>query len=207
MKVSIPASSGGSPPRRKLDRLGDVGPQAGLESRARARQSVSLVLLTPVVRSTARRLPRVIDRVDRYAAARRRANNPAPRGISMQPCLRSCAAKDPSADLAAVYSIGLTLLACVRVLIGLAVGAMSFVRLSGWASADNPGRNGGGEAWTDFALLAKVAALFAATSVLDTHCCHRRRGPLSGMRPVWLILFGLAFGLCWGSSESSSRCR
>jgi len=164
---------------------------------------LSLLLITPVVAFyLLADWPRVIDRVDRslprdHAPTIRRLASDINAAVSAfvrgqgTICL----------ILAAVYSIGLTLIG-VRygLLIGLAVGAMSFVPFVGWAlGLTIAGAMAAAQAWPDFALLAKVAALFAATSVLDTALLSPKIvGPRVGLHPVWLIFSVLAFGSLLG---------
>jgi predicted PurR-regulated permease PerM len=103
--------------------------------------------------------------------------------------------------LAAIYSIGLTLIG-VRfgLVIGLAVGVISFVPFVGWAlGLAIAGGIAMAQGWPDLTLPGKVFALFAATSVLDTVLLSPKIvGPRVGLHPVWLIFSVLAFGSLLG---------
>lgn len=164
---------------------------------------LSLLLITPIVAFyLLADWPEVVDRVDRSL----------PRDHA--PTIRRLAGEVNAAVsafvrgqgticliLAAIYSIGLSLIG-VRygLVIGLAVGAISFVPFVGWAlGLAIAGAIAAAQAWPDFALLAKVAVLFAATSVLDTAVLSPKIvGPRVGLHPVWLIFAVLAFGSLMG---------
>ncbi len=103
--------------------------------------------------------------------------------------------------LAVIYSIGLTLIGLrYSLLIGLAVGLMSFVPVVGGAlGLVLAGGVALAQGWPDLMLLLKVVALFAAISIVDSSLLSPRIvGPRVGLHPVWLIFSVLAFGSLFG---------
>lgn len=164
---------------------------------------LSLLLITPVVAFyLLADWPSVVDRFDRslprdHAPTIRRLGSEINAAVSAfvrgqgTICL----------ILAAIYSIGLTLIGVrYSVVVGLAVGAMSFVPFVGWAlGLAIAGAIAVAQGWPDLSLLAKVAALFAFTSMLDTVLLSPKIvGPRVGLHPVWLIFSVLAFGSLLG---------
>lgn len=164
---------------------------------------LSLLLITPVVAFyLLADWPGVVDRVDRslprdHAPTVRRLGGEINAAVSAfvrgqgTICL----------ILAAIYAVGLTLIG-VRygLVIGLLVGAMSFVPFVGWAlGLAIAGAIALAQGWPDLSLLAKVVALFAFTSILDTVLLSPKIvGPRVGLHPVWLIFSVLAFGSLLG---------
>jgi predicted PurR-regulated permease PerM len=164
---------------------------------------LSLVLITPVVAFyLLADWPRVVERVDR---ALPRDHAPTVRRLAGEINAAVSAFVRGQGTicliLAAIYSIGLTMIG-VRygLVIGLAVGAMSFVPFVGWAlGLAIAGAIAAAQGWPEFTLLIKVVALFAATSVLDTALLSPKIvGPRVGLHPVWLIFSVLAFGSLLG---------
>ena len=103
--------------------------------------------------------------------------------------------------LAVIYSVGLTLIGLrYSLLIGLAVGLMSFVPVVGGAlGLVLAGGVALAQGWPDLMLLLKVVALFAAISIVDSSLLSPRIvGPRVGLHPVWLIFSVLAFGSLFG---------
>ena len=103
--------------------------------------------------------------------------------------------------LVVIYSVGLTLLGLrYSLLIGLAVGLMSFVPVVGGAlGLILAGGVALAQGWPDLTLLLKVVALFAAISIVDSSLLSPRIvGPKVGLHPVWLIFSVLAFGSLFG---------
>jgi predicted PurR-regulated permease PerM len=103
--------------------------------------------------------------------------------------------------LATIYSIGLSLIGLrYGLVIGLAVGVVSFVPFVGWAlGLTVAGGIAVAQGWPDLALPLKVVALFGATSLLDTALLSPKIvGPRVGLHPVWLIFSVLAFGSLLG---------
>jgi predicted PurR-regulated permease PerM len=164
---------------------------------------LSLLLITPVVAFyLLADWPDVVDRVDRslprdHAPTIRRLGSEINTAVSAfvrgqgTICL----------ILAAIYAIGLTLIGVrYALVIGLAVGAMSFVPFVGWAlGLAIAGAIAVAQGWPDLSLLAKVAVLFAFTSILDTVLLSPKIvGPRVGLHPVWLIFSVLAFGSLLG---------
>ena len=138
---------------------------------------LSLLLITPVVAFyLLADWPSVVDRVDRSLP------------LDHAPTVRRLAGEINAAVsafvrgqgticliLAAIYSIGLTLIG-VRygLVIGLAVGVMSFVPFVGWAlGLAIAGGIAVAQGWPDLTLLAKVVALFAAIG------CPRHRAAVA----------------------------
>ena len=164
---------------------------------------LSLLLITPVVAFyLLADWPRVIDRIDQSLPRQH------------EPTIRRLAGEINAAVsafvrgqgticliLATIYSVGLSLIG-VRygLVIGLAVGAMSFVPFVGWAlGLAIAGGIAAAQGWPELALPTKVIALFAATSVLDTALLSPKIvGPRVGLHPVWLIFSVLAFGSLLG---------
>jgi predicted PurR-regulated permease PerM len=164
---------------------------------------LSLLLITPVVAFyLLADWPRVVDRVDR---ALPREHAPTVRHLAGEINAAVSAFMRGQGTicliLAAIYSIGLTLIG-VRygLVIGIAVGAVSFVPFVGWAlGLAVAGSIAAAQSWPELALLAKVVALFAATAALDTALLSPRIvGPRVGLHPVWLIFSVLAFGSLLG---------
>lgn len=164
---------------------------------------LSLLLITPVVAFyLLADWPRVVDRIDRslpldHAPTIRRLGGEINTAVSAfvrgqgTICL----------ILAAIYSIGLSLIGLrYGLVIGLAVGVVSFVPFVGWAlGLAIAGGVAVAQGWPELALLAKVIALFAATAALDTALLSPRIvGPRVGLHPVWLIFSVLAFGSLLG---------
>jgi predicted PurR-regulated permease PerM len=164
---------------------------------------LSLLLITPVVAFyLLADWPRVVDRIDRSL----------PRDHA--PTIRRLAGEINAAVsafvrgqgticliLAAIYSIGLSLIGLrYGLVIGLAVGVVSFVPFVGWAlGLAIAGGIAVAQGWPELTLLAKVIVLFAATAALDTALLSPRIvGPRVGLHPVWLIFSVLAFGSMLG---------
>jgi len=164
---------------------------------------LSLLLITPVVAFyLLADWPRVVDRVDR---ALPREHAPTVRHLAGEINAAVSAFMRGQGTicliLAAIYSIGLTLIG-VRygLVIGIAVGFVSFVPFVGWAlGLVVAGIIAAAQSWPELTLLAKVVALFAATAALDTALLSPRIvGPRVGLHPVWLIFSVLAFGSLLG---------
>lgn len=164
---------------------------------------LSLILITPVVAFyLLADWPRVVARIDEAL----------PRDHA--PTIRALAADINDAIaafvrgqgticliLALIYSIGLSLIGLrYALLIGLAVGLMSFVPVIGGAlGLILAGGVAIAQGWPDLMLLIKVVALFAVTSVVDSGLLSPRIvGPRVGLHPVWLIFSVLAFGSLFG---------
>ncbi|HWV81988.1 MAG TPA: AI-2E family transporter [Hyphomicrobiaceae bacterium] len=164
---------------------------------------LSLVLITPVVAFyLLADWPRVVSRID----------DALPRDHA--PTIRALAGEINDAIaafvrgqgticliLAVIYSVGLSLIGLrYALLIGLAVGLMSFVPVIGGAlGLLLAGGVAIAQGWPDLMLLIKVVALFAATSVVDSGLLSPRIvGPRVGLHPVWLIFAVLAFGSLFG---------
>lgn len=164
---------------------------------------LSLVLITPVVAFyLLADWPRVVARIDEAL----------PRDHA--PTIRALAAEINGAVaafvrgqgtvcliLAVIYSVGLSFIGLrYALLIGLAVGLISFVPFIGWAlGLILAGIVAIAQGWPDVALLAKVVALFAVTAAIDAAILSPRIvGPRVGLHPVWLIFSVLAFGALLG---------
>lgn len=164
---------------------------------------LSLVLITPVVAFyLLADWPRVIARIDE---ALPREHAPAIRALASEVNDTIAAFVRGQGTicliLAVIYSIGLTLIGLrYSLLIGLAVGLMSFVPVVGGAlGLVLAGGVAIAQAWPELTLLLKVVALFAVISIVDSSLLSPRIvGPKVGLHPVWLIFSVLAFGSLFG---------
>jgi predicted PurR-regulated permease PerM len=164
---------------------------------------LSLILITPVVAFYLLAVwPRVVARIDE---ALPREHAPAIRALASE--INDTIAAFVRGQgticliLAVIYSVGLTLIGLrYSLLIGLAVGLMSFVPVVGGAlGLVLAGGVAIAQGWPELTLLLKVVALFAAISIVDGSLLSPRIvGPKVGLHPVWLIFSVLAFGSLFG---------
>lgn len=164
---------------------------------------LSLVLITPVVAFyLLADWPRVVARID---DALPRDHAPAIRALATE--INDTIAAFVRGQgticliLAVIYSVGLTLIGLrYSLLIGLAVGLMSFVPVVGGAlGLILAGGVAIAQGCPELTLLIKVVALFAVISIVDGSLLSPRIvGPKVGLHPVWLIFSVLAFGSLFG---------
>jgi predicted PurR-regulated permease PerM len=164
---------------------------------------LSLVLITPVVAFyLLADWPRVVARIDE-ALPRDHATTVRALAAEINDTIAAFVRGQGTICLilAVIYSVGLTLIGLrYSLLIGLAVGLMSFVPIVGGAlGLILAGGVAIAQDWPELTLLIKVVALFAAISIVDSSLLSPRIvGPRVGLHPVWLIFSVLAFGSLFG---------